>query len=83
MRLLPNSNVVNLYYDEKRFYSVGTITENSEVKYVCYAVKGEYGFAPPELKRYCRFIPLSPLFTLKEGYFVIFQSATSGEILTF
>ncbi|MBO7215332.1 MAG: hypothetical protein J6V66_07585 [Clostridia bacterium] len=79
--IIPNSEFVKINYDSDRFYSVGRITENGSVKYLCYAVKGNYMQAPAELKPYCRFLPLSPFNPLSEGYYVIFQSAEDGKIV--
>lgn len=79
--LIPNSDFVKINYDSDRFYSVGIVYELGVIKYVCYAVMGTYLSAPPELSSYCEFIPLSPYNPLKEGYYVIFQNAQTGEIV--
>ena len=79
--LIPNSNFVKINYDKDRFYSVGIVYELGAIKYVCYAVMGNYLSSPPELSSYCEFIPLSPYNPLKDGYYVIFQNAQTGEIV--
>ena len=79
--LIPNSNFVKINYDKDRFYSVGIVHELGAIKYVCYAVMGNYLSSPPELSSYCEFIPLSPYNPLKDGYYVIFQNAQTGEIV--
>ncbi|MBQ3235027.1 MAG: hypothetical protein IJA97_02590 [Clostridia bacterium] len=79
--VIPDGEFVKIPYDNDRSYSVGRVYECGEVKYLCYAVKGKYMETPPELKEFCRFLPLSPYKPLSEGYFVIFQSAESGKII--
>ena len=79
--LIPNSTFVKINYDSNRFYSVGIVYELGTIKYVCYAVMGSYLSAPPELSTFCEFIPLSPYSPLKDGYYVIFQNAQTGEIV--
>ena len=79
--LIPNSRFAKINYDENRFYSVGTVLDGNAIKYLCYAVKGSYADAPPVLSNFCEFIPLSPFNPLGEGYYVIFQHASTGEIV--
>ncbi len=79
--LIPKSQFVKINYDKDKFYSIGTVLQNQEVKFICYAVLGTYQNSPKELKDYCEFLPLSPFNALGEGYYVIFQSATNGEIV--
>ncbi len=62
-------------------YLVGVVYENWKAKYICYALPAEKGEAPPdEIKDVCTFVPLS-LFSDIDGFFVIFQSAASGECI--
>ena len=62
-------------------YLVGVIYENWRAKYICYALPAENAEVPPdEIKDVCTFVPLSA-FTDKAGFFVIFQSAESGECI--
>ena len=79
--LVPNGEFVKIYYDNERFYSVGKVNGNENTLYICYAVKGDYSTTPPALKPYCKFIPSSPFNPRGNGYFIIFQSATTGEIV--
>ena len=79
--LIPKSSFAKINYDANRFYSVGTVLDGNSVKYVCYAVKGNYLDAPSPLNEFCEFIPLSPFNPLGEGYYVIFQYAQTGEIV--
>ncbi len=80
--LIPESNFVKINYDNNRFYSVGTVKERGAVKYVCYAVMGSYLNAPKQIISFCDFLPLSPFNALGEGYYVIFQNAQTGEIVS-
>jgi hypothetical protein len=60
-------------------YLVGALYENGKVKYICYALLAEDKDNPPEeIKNVCAFIPVSPLLNA-QGFFVIFQSAATGE----
>jgi hypothetical protein len=60
---------------------VGVIYEDWKAKYVCYALPTERKALPPdEIKDVCVFVPVSPLEDA-DGYFVIFQSAATGECI--
>lgn len=62
-------------------YLVGVIYEDGEAKYICYALPATDRNAPPaEISEVCSFVPSSPL-REDEGYFVIFQSAATGECI--
>lgn len=62
-------------------YLVGVIYEEWRAKYICYALVSDDGETPPdEIKDVCTFVPLS-LFDSKAGFFIIFQSAESGECI--
>lgn len=62
-------------------YLVGVLYEEGRAQYICYALAAKSGSAPPEeIKNVCTFVPLSS-FTETEGFFVIFQSASSGECI--
>ena len=61
------------------FYLVGAIYEDGRVKYICYAIEAQDKENPPEeIKNVCAYVPVSPLVDAK-GFFVIFQSASTGE----
>lgn len=62
-------------------YLVGVIYEDWRARYICYALPAEDSEAPPdEIKDICTFVPLS-VFNDKVGFFIIFQSAESGECI--
>lgn len=62
-------------------YLVGVLYEENEARYICYGLPAENRENPPEeIRDVCAFVPISPLDENK-GYFVIFQSATTGECI--
>lgn len=62
-------------------YLVGVIYTDGKAKYICYALKARDKDAPPEeIANVCAFVPVSP-FREDDGFFVIFQSAQTGECL--
>lgn len=56
---------------------VGLIYESGQVKYICYALPATED-TPQEIRDQAYFVPVSPL-TPKKGFFVIYQSAATGE----
>ncbi len=64
---------------DKPEYLVGALMEEGRVRYICYALLAEDRNNPPEeIREVCSFVPASPWLE-KEGFFVIFQSAATGE----
>ena len=62
-------------------YLVGVLYDDGRARYVCYALAAQDKNNPPdEIKNVCTFVP-STLFKDTEGFFVIFQSAASGECI--
>ncbi len=60
-------------------YLVGALYEDGKAKYICYALRATDKNEPPEeIKNVCSYVPVSPLLGA-EGFFVIFQSAATGE----
>ncbi len=82
-KMFYNSNFIKIAYAEDKHYVVGLIKEDQKEKYICYGVPGEYSLNPPkELQGYCSFVPVS-IFNLKgNGYWMMFQSAVTGECLS-
>lgn len=61
-------------------YLVGVLKTDGRVRYICYALRAHDQNNPPEeIKNVCAFVPLSPY--EDSGYFVIFQSAATGECI--
>ncbi len=62
-------------------YLVGALFIDGKARYLCYAIKARDKDSPPEeIRSVCSFVPVSPLVDA-EGFFVIFQSAGTGECL--
>jgi hypothetical protein len=62
-------------------YLVGVLYEEGVAKYICYALVANNKDNPPvEIKDVCTFVPVSALHE-NVGFFVIFQSANSGECI--
>ncbi len=60
-------------------YLVGALYEDGRVRYICYALAAKDKNSPPEeIKNVCTFVPTT-CFADSEGFFVIFQSAATGE----
>lgn len=62
-------------------YLVGVVYDNGVATYICYALVAENKDCPPEeIRDVCTFVPASP-FSDDKGFFVIFQSASTGECI--
>ena len=62
-------------------YLVGVLYEDGKATHICYALATQNKNQPPEeIKDVCTFVPTS-IFNEEQGFFVIFQSATSGECI--
>lgn len=62
-------------------YLVGIVYNGGKARYICYALATDSPLSPPdEIKDVCSFVPVSP-FDERKGFFVIFQSASSGECI--
>ena len=65
----------------KPTYLVGVVYDDGNAKYICYALAAEDKNQPPqEIANVCTFVPLSS-FQDSQGFFVIFQSAATGECI--
>lgn len=60
-------------------YLVGVLFEDGTARYICYALSSKQDEPPPkEIENVCVFVPRSAL-PNADGFYVIFQSAESGE----
>lgn len=76
--LLPKTKWVKLSYDEGRHYVVGVIGEAPD--YICYGLPAIYSATPPVgLGGYTQWLPLDVKSPHGRGYWVLYQSAVSGE----
>ncbi|MBQ8374488.1 MAG: hypothetical protein IJX98_02800 [Clostridia bacterium] len=57
---------------------VGLVYEDGRVKYICYALPKTEEEPPQDFANACFFVPVSPL-TPETGFFVLYQSAATGE----
>ena len=65
----------------KEDYLVGVVYDDGRAKYICYAIAAQDKHQPPrEIADVCTFVPSSP-FDEEKGFFVIFQSAATGECI--
>ncbi len=75
------SEWVRITDGEKAEQLVGVIYEDWKAKYLCYALPTQDGSNPPEeIAEICVFVPATP-FDTSAGFFVIFQSAATGECI--
>ena len=76
---VPQSRWVKIEY-AGGYYLVGVVEERKKPKYICYGVPAKYSPYPPkELAGYCTFIPLSVFEMKGDGFWMLFQSAETGE----
>lgn len=81
-KLFPNSRWAKINYSEEKYYVVGLVKENGKEKYICYGIPSPYSErAPEELAPYCSFIPVSVFDMNGDGFWMMFQSATTGECI--
>ncbi len=66
---------------ENPAFLLGVIYQDGKALYICYALASEDRENPPkEIESVCAFVPSSP-FDENKGFFVIFQSAATGECI--
>ena len=69
-----NTETVNKYY------VVGIIKKDKDIKYICYGVPGTYNQEPPiEMKDYSQWLPTDISDPYNNGYWVMYQDAETGE----
>lgn len=79
--LVENSKWVKIKYDDsEKFYVVGLIYFNNDIKYICYGVPGDYNSEPPrELREYSQWLPTDAMQPYTQGFWVMYQDADTGE----
>lgn len=79
--LIDNSMWCKIDTDtDNKYYVVGIIKENNDIKYICYGVPGNYNIEPPlELKDYSQWLPTDPSSPYDKGYWVMYQDSNTGE----
>lgn len=75
--LIENSKWIKVDYENNgKEYILGLISENDEVKYICYGVPGTYENNPPlEIMPYSQWLMVDE----DEGYWVMYQDAKTGD----
>lgn len=80
-KIIPSSKWVRINYDKEDFYVAGVLVEDGIVTHIAYGVPGYEGKTPPkETECICDWLPIKNL-PKYQGYWLIFQSADTGEIL--
>ncbi len=78
-QLIEGGRFVRVQYDDSESYTVGTITVDDKVSYIVYAVEGLESVLPPEETReVADFLKTGDD---GRGYWVIMQSADTGEVI--
>ncbi len=81
--LITDSRFVRVQYDERgKYYVVGVVYDQRDPAFICYGVPEPYAPAPPkELSGFSAFVPKNPARPYGDGYFMMFQSARTGQTL--
>lgn len=82
--IIPNSKWVKVTYDgDENFYVLGLISDKNQVlKYISYGVPSSDSNTPPDdLSDYAQWLPKDVNNIHKEGYWIVFQDAKTGETL--
>lgn len=82
--MIPGSKWVKVEYTEgedQGHYIVGIIyDEEGAPMHICYGVPGQFALAPPDnLAKYCQWLPASIKEPKGNGYWVLYQSAKTGQ----
>lgn len=80
-KLVENSKWVKINFEnDNKYYVVGIIYVDNDIKYICYGVPGEYNNEPPkEMQGYSQWLPTSINNPYSDGYWVMYQDADTGE----
>ena len=80
--MIPNSSFVRVTFDaDGESYVFGLIfDDNNEPEYIVYGIPSAYQKLPPkQLEGYYQWLPLDPNNPEEDGYFLMYQDATTGE----
>ena len=80
-KLIENSKWIRINHEEEnKYYVVGIIYQNDDIKYICYGVPGNYYNEPPiELRNYSQWLPTDAMNPYEFGYWTMYQDADTGE----
>ncbi|MDD2227520.1 MAG: hypothetical protein PHH71_02960 [Clostridia bacterium] len=81
--IIPNSKWVKVDYEnDEKFYVVGLIYSNSEVKYVCYGFPAMWTKLPPaDFNEKAQWLPIDVEEPHGNGYWITYQDAQDGEMV--
>lgn len=81
--LMGDSKWVKINNNKNQYYVVGIIgSKNSIPDYICYGVPSSFSFLPPaSLGKDARWLPIDVKSPQGKGFWVIFQSARTGETI--
>lgn len=81
--IIPNSKWVKVDYDNKgKYYVVGLIYYENEVKYVCYGFPAKWSEKPPmDFNEKAQWLPIDVAEPHGEGYWITYQDALDGEMV--
>ncbi len=77
---LLGGEIVKVNYDETKEYYVGKILKEGNPKYILYGIRGSYSSTPKNFEN-AHFIPESEFNLEGMGYYFIFQSVHTGEVI--
>lgn len=81
MSIIPNSRFVKVNMDNSS-YILGVIYEDKLMKYIAYGVPASYNSLPPvDFGQNYQWLPLNPNDIMSDGYFMIYQDATNGQVV--
>lgn len=81
--IIPNSKWVKIDFNgDSKYYVVGLISENGDIKYICYGIPGVWAEVPPEdFNSEAQFLPLDLDDPDGAGYWITYQDAFNGDLV--
>lgn len=82
MSIIPNSRFVKVSTDQASPYILGVIYEDKIMRYIAYGVPASYNSLPPvDFGQNYQWLPLNPDDIMSDGYFMIYQDASNGQVV--
>lgn len=81
--IIPNSKWVRVDFEEDaKFYVVGLIYIDNQVKYVCYGIPAKWSSTPPkDFNENAQWLPINVSIPHGDGYWITYQDAIDGEMV--
>ncbi len=80
MSIIPNSKIVKVEDIENTSYIVGTLFDDTGIKYLIYGVPARYNTSPPkEFDGNYQWLALDPDDPLSDGYYLLYTDITNGK----